>query len=75
MIQCDTAGQPIIFYDMCAHCNMTTGGQHESHCPLFKQQMEQGYQAMGEINIKIAEVFLPIALETYPKYGMEGKGK
>lgn len=30
----DTGGNPIIYYDMCAYCNLNTGGQHEPDCPL-----------------------------------------
>lgn len=64
----DTGGQYHPVYDMCGYCEMNTGGQHEAHCPLFKQQMKEGYQEMAEINIEIAKEFLPIALENYPMW-------
>jgi len=38
-MQYDTAGNLIIFYDMCAYCHMGTGGQHESHCPLAQSPL------------------------------------
>ena len=37
-MQYDTAGNPMIFYDMCGYCQMTTGGQHQPNCPLFQPQ-------------------------------------
>jgi len=33
-----TNGKEIIIPDMCAHCNLDSGGNHESHCP-FSQDM------------------------------------
>jgi len=27
-------GKEIIIPDMCSHCSLNTGGQHETHCPL-----------------------------------------
>ena len=54
--------------DMCAYCNMSTGGQHESHCPILKQQMREGYQEMSEINLKFAEEWFPVSLETWPPF-------
>jgi len=34
MIRADTAGSPVHYYDMCAYCNLDTGGNHEGSCPL-----------------------------------------
>lgn len=36
MMQYDTAGNPIIFYDMCAFCDIDTGGNHQSWCPCYQ---------------------------------------
>ena len=35
-MQYDTAGNPIIFYDQCAFCELDTGGNHKSWCPLYQ---------------------------------------
>lgn len=59
----DTAGQYHPFFDMCGYCQMSTGGQHEVHCPIFQKQMREGYQEMAEINIKFAEEVLPLFRE------------
>lgn len=63
-----TDGRELDIPDMCACCHISTGGRHESHCPLFQQQMREGYREMAEMNIKMAEAFLPIAKETYPEF-------
>ena len=36
----NTAGNPIYDYDMCALCNLDTGGQHEYNCPLARTRVE-----------------------------------
>lgn len=28
--------------DMCGHCRLNTGGEHEEHCPLFKPVIARG---------------------------------
>jgi len=38
-MQYNTAGEPIIFYDMCAYCSMGTGGQHQLNCPLLNEMV------------------------------------
>lgn len=35
-MQYDTAGNPIIFYDMCGYCEMDTGGNHHPDCPCAR---------------------------------------
>jgi len=64
----DTAGNRRFFIEGCSYCHMSTGGLHEADCPLSKQQMREGYQEMGEMNLKDAEEFLPIAMESWPKW-------
>ena len=54
-MQYDTGGNPIIFYNQCAHCNLDTGGRHQSWCPLYQQQMAEGYKQMAEVNSQLAE--------------------
>lgn len=34
-MQFNTGMQPDNFMDMCAYCEMSTGGQHQSHCPFY----------------------------------------
>lgn len=38
-MQYDTAGNPIIFYDMCAFCKLDTGGNHQSWCPCYPHKV------------------------------------
>lgn len=37
MMQIDTGGKPIIFYDGCSCCRLSTGGQHEIWCPVCQK--------------------------------------
>ena len=63
-MQYDTAGNPIIFYDMCGYCNMTTGGQHEPHCPCFEPlQRRETYAEFGER--------LKREIEEHPEWGWQ----
>ena len=34
----NTAGSKTFFVEGCTYCSMSTGGLHEQHCPLWKQQ-------------------------------------
>ena len=48
-MQYDTAGNPIIFYDQCACCNIDTGGNHQHWCPcnpesIIHKLTEQGFE-------------------------------
>jgi len=49
--------------DMCEYCNMTTEGQHEPHCPIFKSLIAEGYRVNAKMNLKLAEEGLPLFLE------------
>ena len=35
-MQYNTAGQPMEFYDMCAFCELDTGGNHQVWCPCYR---------------------------------------
>jgi len=35
-MQYDTAGQPMEYYDMCAFCELDTGGRHQVLCPCYQ---------------------------------------
>ena len=35
-MQHDTVGNPIIFYDACAFCEIDTSGNHQLNCPCHK---------------------------------------
>lgn len=35
-----TDGKVIEYPDMCACCELTTGGGHQPHCPLFQQSQQ-----------------------------------
>ena len=48
----DTAGQYHPFSDMCAYCEMNTGGQHQLNCPLF-QPFPPQEESKVSVNIKI----------------------
>ena len=48
-MQYDTAGNPIIFYDMCAYCDMDTGGNHQQGCPCQQPPMKTKEQLLAEI--------------------------
>jgi len=34
-IETTTSGEIIIKPDFCIYCDMSTGGTHEAHCPLY----------------------------------------
>lgn len=38
-------GRELNVPDMCGYCQMTTGGAHELHCPLYEQST---YQDLGQ---------------------------
>ena len=40
-MQYDTAGNPIIFYDICAYCDLDTGGNHQHWCPCYQVPIPQ----------------------------------
>ena len=48
-----TDGKDYVMPDQCGYCNITTGGEHQSHCPLF--HMAEGYKQMAEVNSQLAE--------------------
>ena len=54
-----TDGSVIDIPEMCSCCNMTTGGQHESHCPLSDvreaKDTEQEYLIKGKDAFKIGK--------------------
>ena len=52
-MQYDTAGNPIIFYDMCGYCNMTTGGEHEPHCPCYRLVTSKVSYANVEVKVEV----------------------
>ena len=49
--------------DMCTHCQMTSGGQHESHCPMW-----HGYKTVASLNSKLAEENIKVGIETWPDF-------
>jgi len=44
----DTAGNLIIFYDMCAYCLMDTGGRHELHCPCYNNTFLEAWPKIDD---------------------------
>lgn len=49
----DSAGNKTFFVEGCTYCSMGTGGMHERHCPLWKQQRlqqirEKSYRELDE---------------------------
>ena len=36
-MQYNTAGQPMGFFDQCAHCGTDTGGQHQPGCAFHER--------------------------------------
>jgi hypothetical protein len=56
MMQYDTAGNPIIFYDQCAFCTLDTGGGHQLGCPYY--QCEE-YRYWTEDELKLLMHSLP----------------
>ena len=61
-MQYNTGGNPIIYYDSCACCNLDTGGNHASDCPCrvkpkesypeFVQRKQEEIDAHPEWGIK-----------------------
>ena len=49
-MQYDTAGKPMTFYDMCAFCNMGTGGSHQQACPCQQAPVKTKEQLLAEIS-------------------------
>jgi len=63
----DAAGEYHPFYDMCGYCQMSTAGQHQPNCPLFQQQIGEGYRLMQKANLELSELFLPIFNEQWER--------
>ena len=40
-MQYDTAGNPMVFYDMCACCDLDTGGNHQHWCPCYQPPIQK----------------------------------
>ena len=38
--------------DMCAHCNLSTGGEHQGNCPLGKRLQGKGAGKKNEKNYR-----------------------
>lgn len=54
----DTAGNRTWFTEGCTYCSMSTGGQHEQHCPFnpnYKTPIDR-------------ERFINITIEVWPTY-------
>lgn len=50
MMQYDTAGNPILFYDMCAFCTLDTGGNHQAGCPCYQPRDESVLASRMKVN-------------------------
>lgn len=48
-----TDGTTIDIPDMCAYCNMDTGGNHEPHCPFFDDELWKIKTEQAELKVKI----------------------
>ena len=61
-MQYDTVGNPMLFYDMCACCDMDTGGRHQCWCPC--------YQPIGEPTL-VSEMKSNIFFKQLVEEGLE----
>ena len=58
-----TDGKETCKPDMCAHCNLSTGGQHQQNCPMVR-----GYELLGIENAKLAEDLFPVDIDRWPLF-------
>ena len=56
-------GKEIIVPGMCSHCNLDTGGRHQTNCPMV-----QGYKSLNVENVKLAEELFPVDIEDWPSW-------
>ena len=50
-MQYNTAGNPIIFYDMCGYCDLDTGGNHRHWCPCYQPINEPILVSEMKVNV------------------------
>jgi hypothetical protein len=68
MMQDDTAGNPIIFYDQCAYCTIDTGGTHQLGCPCRPLDLSgiEAYKYWTDDELKLL-------MHAHPKINKEGE--
>jgi len=66
-------GREIFKTDMCAHCQLNTGGEHEKNCPLFNHIIAKG-DIFGKININYFDIADMIIGRVYPDVFKKGRG-
>ena len=58
----DTAGNKRFFVEGCTYCSMSTGGLHETGCPLYPPANKK--ETYAEFGAR-----LELAIESHPEWG------
>ena len=61
-MQYDTGGNLIIFYDMCACCDLDTGGNHQHWCPCYQSSIQKETYAQFGVRLKVE-------IDNHPEWG------